>query len=51
MEILLFPFLFGRKFPSMRTHFADFRESSVMFCKSLNIPSQSLSTEVVLVDG
>ncbi|RMX54697.1 hypothetical protein pdam_00025103 [Pocillopora damicornis] len=22
-----------------------------MFCKSLNIPSQSLSTEVVLVDG
>ena len=33
------------------TSFVDFRESSVMFCKSLNIPSQSLSTEVVLVDG
>ena len=33
------------------TSLADFRESSVMFCKSLNIPSQSLSTEVVLVDG
>ena len=31
------------------TSLADFRESSVMFCKSLNIPSQSLSTEVVLV--
>ena len=30
------------------TSLADFRESSVM---SLNIPSQSLSTEVVLVDG
>ena len=28
------------------TSLADFRESSVMFCKSLNIPSQS--TEVVL---
>ena len=33
------------------TSVADFRESSGMFCKSLNIPSQSLSTEVVLVDG
>ena len=33
------------------TSLADFRESSVMFYKSLNIPSQSLSTEVVLVDG
>ena len=33
------------------TSLADFRESSVMFCKSLNIPSQSLSTEVVLMDG
>ena len=29
------------------TSLADFRESSVMFCKLLNIPSQSLSTEVV----
>ena len=30
---------------------ADFRESSVIICKLLSIPSQSLSTEVVLVDG
>ena len=38
-------------FECSATSLADFRESSVMFCKSLNIPSQSLSTEVVLVDG
>lgn len=34
----------------MDTHLADFRESSVMICKLLNIPSLSLSTEVVLAD-
>ena len=33
-------------FECSATSLADFRESSVMFCKSLNIPSQSLSTEV-----
>ena len=32
-------------------HFADFRESSVMIYELLNIPSQSLSTEVILVVG
>ena len=57
LKILAMLFLFvpqeswDYSFECSATSLADFRESSVMFCKSLNIPSQSLSTEVVLVDG
>ena len=32
-------------------YITDFRESSVMIYELLNIPSQSLSTGVILVDG
>ena len=51
MYMYMYMYIHAYSFGCSVTSFANFREYWVMFCKSLNIPSQPLSTEVVLVNG